>query len=397
MASDTGSPRHRGPPPGFRPPWWPEGEPFPPEGGGHWRGPGGGPWGGGPGGGPWGGPWGGRGRGFARRLGLLLAVWLGLVFAASALAVVVVSGALGIGARRGVLLPAAAAGLVLLLVAVAAIGRSVRRMAAPIGEVMEAAERVAAGDYRARVTRRGPWETRRLAGAFNTMVERLESNERRRRDLLADIAHELRTPLSVIRGNVEAMRDGIYPRDEAGLARVLEETAVMSRLLDDLQLLSTAEAGVLKLYREPVAPSALVEDAVAGFRAAAQAGEVRLSSHAAPGLPPLDVDPVRIGEVLSNLLSNALRHTPPGGAVEIAAARCDEGVSLTVSDTGGGIPADEVPHIFDRFVKSGDSGGAGLGLAIAKTLVEAHAGHITVDSTPGHGTTMRVTLPADAG
>ncbi|MGH8908226.1 MAG: sensor histidine kinase [Egibacteraceae bacterium] len=321
---------------------------------------------------------------------------LGLIFAASALAVVVISGALGIGGRRGVLVPAAAAGLVLVLVAVAVIGRSVRRMAAPIGEVMEAAERVAAGDYRARVMRRGPWETRRLAGAFNTMVERLESNERRRRDLLADIAHELRTPLSVIRGNVEAMRDGVYPRDEAGLARVLEETAVMSRLLDDLQLLSTAEAGALKLYREPVAPSALVEDAVAGFRAAAQAEQVRLSSRVAPGLPSLDVDPVRIGEVLSNLLSNALRHTPPGGAVEIVAAPCDGGVALTVSDTGAGIPAAEAAHIFDRFVKSADSGGAGLGLAIAKTLVEAHAGRITVDSEPGRGTTMRVLLPVEA-
>lgn len=334
-------------------------------------------------------------RGFARRLGVLLAAWLGLVFAASALAVVVISGALGIGARRGVLVPAAAAGLVLILVAVIAIGRSMRRMAAPIGEVMEAAERVAAGDYSVRVARRGPWETRRLAGAFNAMVERLGSNERRRRDLLADIAHELRTPLSVIRGNVEAMRDGIYPCDEAGLARVMEETTVMSRLLDDLQLLSMAEAGVLRLYREPVAPSALVEDAVAGFRAAAQAGDVQLSSHVAPGLSPLDVDPVRIGEVLANLLSNALRHTPPGGAVQIAVAECDDGVSLTVSDTGPGIPAHEVAHIFDRFVKSTDSGGAGLGLAIAKTLVEAHAGRITVASAPGSGTIMRVTLPVE--
>src|SRR4029450_12744743 len=142
-------------------------------------------------------------------------------------------------------------------------------MAAPIGDVMEAADRVAGGDYATQVQVRGPGEVARLADSFNQMTQRLQANETQRRALLADVAHELRTPLSVIRGNVEGMLDGVYPPDDAHLGPVLEETAVMPRLLDDLQTLSTAEAGVLRLYRERVDPVELAEDAVATFRARA--------------------------------------------------------------------------------------------------------------------------------
>jgi two-component system OmpR family sensor kinase/two-component system sensor histidine kinase BaeS len=149
------------------------------------------------------------------------------------------------------------------------------------------------------------------------MTERLQANETQRRALLADVAHELRTPLSVIRGNVEGMLDGVYPPDEAHLGPLLEETAVMARLLDDLQTLSTAEAGVLRLHRERVDPAALATDAVATFRARADRAGVTLTC-AAPGpVPEVDVDPVRIGEVLANLLTNAIRHTPAGGSVRV--------------------------------------------------------------------------------
>jgi two-component system, OmpR family, sensor histidine kinase BaeS len=361
----------RGPP--KRPPWWPENEPFPPRGG-------------------WG--WGGPPRRFPRRLGLLFALFVLLMFLLSGLVFRLLSGGgWGPGRPYGppmVPFPLLVVGV--LLVAFLA-GRAVRRMAAPIGDVMEAADRVAGGDYAARVQARGSGEVRRLARSFNQMVERLEANEAQRRGLLADVAHELRTPLSVIRGNVEGMLDGLYPADEAHLAPVLEETAVMARLLDDLQTLSTAEAGVLRLHRERVDPAALVQDAVAAFRARADAAGVTLECRAADGVPELEVDPVRIGEVLANLLSNAVRHTPRGGSVAALVEPAPAGVSFTVSDTGTGIDPADLPHVFDRFVKSADSGGVGLGLAIARSLVQAHGGSITADSQPGRGTTIRFTLP----
>ena len=281
-----------------------------------------------------------------------------------------------------------------LLVVAFVAGRAVRRMAAPIGEVMEAAGRVAGGDYATRVQVRGPGEVGRLAHSFNQMTERLQANETQRRALLADVAHELRTPLSVIRGNVEGMLDGVYPADEAHLAPVLEETAVMARLLDDLQTLSTAEAGVLRLHRERVDPLALAQDTTAAFRARADRAGVRLTCRAAAPVPEVDVDPVRIGEVLANLLTNAIRHTPRGGSVEVVVGPDPAGVAVSVADTGPGIDARDLPHVFDRFVKSSDSGGAGLGLAIARSLVEAHGGRIAAESTPGRGTVMRFVLPA---
>jgi two-component system OmpR family sensor kinase/two-component system sensor histidine kinase BaeS len=267
-------------------------------------------------------------------------------------------------------------------------------MAAPIGEVMEAADRVAGGDYSTRVQVRGPGEVGRLAHSFNQMTERLQANETQRRALLADVAHELRTPLSVIRGNVEGMLDGVYPADERHLAPVLEETTVMARLLDDLQTLSTAEAGVLRLHRERVDPLALAQDTTAALRARADQAGVGLTCRADAPVPEVEVDPVRIGEVLANLLTNAIRHTPRGGSVEVVVAPDPAGVAVSVADTGPGIDPRDLPHVFDRFVKSADSGGAGLGLAIARSLVEAHGGRITATSTPGQGTVLRFVLPA---
>jgi signal transduction histidine kinase len=372
-----------------RPPWWPEGEPFPPRRGG---GPGGwGPWWAGSRGGP---------RRFPRRLGLLTALFLAFVFlAGGAIARLLWGGRYGPpgGAARGWGGPPF--GLLLLgLVAVAfLVGRAVRRMAAPIGEVMEAADRVAGGDYSTRVQVRGAGEVGRLASSFNQMTERLQASETQRRALLADVAHELRTPLSVIRGSVEGMLDGVYPPDESHLGPILEETAVMARLLDDLQTLSTAEAGVLRLHRELVDPLSLAQDATAAFRARADRAGVGLDCRAPGPVPEVDVDPLRIGEVLANLLTNAIRHTPRGGSVRVQVEPDPAGVAVAVADTGPGIDPRDLPHVFDRFVKSADSGGAGLGLAIARSLVEAHGGRITAASVPGQGTTMRFVLPAVDG
>jgi two-component system, OmpR family, sensor histidine kinase BaeS len=375
---DHGPARGRGryPPGGFRPgrrpPWWPEDEPFPPE----WR---------------------GRGRRFPRRVGLVVALVLGFFFVASGFAWRWYGGGDGFGpgpGGRGWSGPPFPLIILGLLGVAFLAGRAVRRFAAPIGDVMEAADRVAGGDYSTRVQVRGPGEVARLASSFNQMTERLQANETQRRALLADVTHELRTPLSVIRGNVEGMLDGVYPPDEAHLGPVLEETAVMARLLDDLQTLSTAEAGVLRLHRERVDPAALAQDAATAFRARADRSGVALDCRADGPVPEIDADPVRIGEVLANLLSNAIRHTPRSGSVRVVVEPDPGGVAFVVSDTGPGIDARELPHVFDRFVKSADSGGAGLGLAIARSLVEAHGGRITARSAPGQGTVMRFVLPA---
>ena len=283
-------------------------------------------------------------------------------------------------------------GLVLVVLVVLLVVRAGRRFASPVVDVMEAADRVAGGDYEARVEVRGPREVQRLGAAFNAMTERLGSNEDRRRQLLADVAHELRTPLSVIQANLEALVDGLYPVDETHLRSVLDETKVMARLLNDLQTLSTAEAGALTLHLEPTEPRDLIESAVRSF--AAQAGDagVRLDTRVTESLPEIEVDRLRIGEVLGNLMSNALRHTAAGGSVTLEAFAAREGIGLSVTDTGTGIPPERLPHVFDRFSRAADSPGTGLGLAIAKSLIEAHGGEIRAESSAA-GTTISFTLP----
>jgi two-component system sensor histidine kinase BaeS len=287
----------------------------------------------------------------------------------------------------------------LLLIPLALIGwvvmRGLRRTAAPIGDVMSAANRVAEGDYTVRIEPNGSPELQRLIHAFNGMTSRLEVNEEQRRMLLADIAHELRNPLSIIRGYAEGIIDGVYPSDETHLSLLLDETEHMTRLLDDLQTLSMAEAGVLRLHREPVDMAVLITDLVAAHRPVAVDAGVSIDADVQPGLS-LEVDPIRIRQVLENLIGNALRHTPSAGLVRVELSAGSDAVRIRVRDTGEGIPPQDLPHIFDRFTKSADSGGSGLGLAIARRLVEAHGGAITAESAPGHGTTVTVTVPRRA-
>lgn len=271
--------------------------------------------------------------------------------------------------------------------------RFLRRTAEPIGEVMEAAERVAGGDYTTRVEPRGSRAIRQLAVSFNAMTTRLSANDEQRRRLLADVTHELRTPLSIIRGNVEGMLDGVYPRDDDHLTPIVEETRQMARLLEDLHTLATTEAGALTLHREPVALSGLVVEVVAAYGPRAAHAGVQLTTELAT-LPASDLDPMRIRQVLENLLSNAIRYTPAGGRVTISTRSTGTGVECRVADTGRGVPAAQLPAIFDRFAKSADSGGSGLGLAIARGLVEAHGGTIAATTTPGGGLTISFMLPA---
>ncbi len=284
--------------------------------------------------------------------------------------------------------------LALVLVGAIAVGRAVRRMAAPVGDLMAALGRVADGDYSARVPERGPHEAWTLTRAFNTMAERLQRHEEQRRGLLVDISHELRTPLTVLQGNLEGMLDGVYSRDDAHLSLILDETRVLARVIEDLRTLSLAEDLGLKLVKTPADLEEIARDAVASFQAQAGAAGVTLRVEAGPGMPRAELDPERIRQVLNNLLSNALRYTPRGGEVVVRCYPEDSAhIAFSVEDTGSGIPPAELPHIFDRFYKSKDSRGTGLGLAIARSLVSAHGGEISASSAPGQGTTIRVILP----
>jgi signal transduction histidine kinase len=285
--------------------------------------------------------------------------------------------------------------LVFGIVAIAGGIRFARRLSRPLTDLVDAAGRVEAGDYTARVREplRGPMELRGLVRAFNTMSARLETDEAQRRTLLAEISHELRNPLAVVQGNLEALIDGVYPADEAHLEPILEETKVLSRLVEDLRTLSLAEAGTLTLHREPTDLDVLIADVVESFRIRAEARSVELLADAPNDLPIAEVDPIRIREVVSNLVDNALRYTPAGGRIAVSGRAAADRVELAVADTGPGIAPELLPTVFDRFAKSSESHGSGLGLAIARAIVEGHGGTITATSPAGGGTTIRLALP----
>jgi signal transduction histidine kinase len=277
----------------------------------------------------------------------------------------------------------------------AAIARGLMGAGRDLDKMLAATRRVEDGDYGARVgkTRSDLPAIRELASGFDTMAARLEADEEQRRTLLADVSHELRTPLAVITGNLEAILDGVYPADEVHLTPILEETRVLERLIDDLRTLTLSEAGTLALHPEPTDPDVLVGDVVRSFTPTASRGGVMLVAEVPDDLPILDLDPVRIREVLANLVANALRHTPNGGTVTIRGRATASEVVLTVTDTGPGIEPALQPYVFERFVKGEGSRGSGLGLAIARGLVEAHGGTISVESPAEGGSTFRVALP----
>ncbi|MEP7356804.1 MAG: HAMP domain-containing sensor histidine kinase [Anaerolineales bacterium] len=377
------------PTPRARPPWWPEDEPWPPQRGNWGRA----RWRGGP-------PF--IARRYMLRAGLSVIALLVLTFGGCTLIFWLSASALGIvdlpGGLAAVSRAASLAAMVMGVLALVMMARIFRRLTAPVSEFMDAVERVAEGDYAARVTEQGPRDGRALARAFNGMVARLQSSETERRGLLADVTHELRTPLTVIQGNLEALLDGVYPADTEHLAPILDETQVLSRLIDDLRTLALAESGSLTLYREPTDLGVLAGETAAALRAQAEAAGVALTVDVSDDLPLLNVDPVRLREVLSNLTANALRYTPAGGWVKISGRTAEgepPGVVLEVADSGAGISPEALPHIFDRFYKSAESRGTGLGLAIARNLVAAHGGEISVRSELGKGTVMTVRLSQD--
>ncbi len=279
-----------------------------------------------------------------------------------------------------------------------------RRFAQPLAEVMNAAEKVTDGDLSVRVAiheRRG--DMNRLGETFNRMVTELERADRHRRNMTADIAHELRTPLHVIQGNLEGILDGVYEPTAEHITATLAETRILARLVEDLRTLSLAEADQLPLAHEAVDIADLISDVATGFSGQIEAHELTLDTNVPEGSPRLVVmgDAGRLDQVLSNLVANAIRHTPRGGTISLCAAPIANGVRLTVQDTGEGIPAADLPYIFDRFWR-GDSArsrtngaNTGLGLAIARQLVQAHGGRIEVESQVGVGTTFMIELPTD--
>jgi signal transduction histidine kinase len=229
------------------------------------------------------------------------------------------------------------------------------------------------------------------------MASRLQTTDEQRRQLLSDVTHELRTPLTVIQGNVEGMLDGVYTPDPARLKLILEETQVLSRLVEDLRTLALSESGALILRREPTDLAELLRDTAAASRAQADAAGLSIAVDLPSDLPLLTLDPARVRQVLLNLLANAMRYTPNGGSIVMRVRMTADGekmeVVLEVEDTGPGIAPEDLPHVFDRFYKAGDSSGMGLGLSIARSLVEAHGGSISAHSPFGRGTTIRVILP----
>jgi two-component system OmpR family sensor kinase/two-component system sensor histidine kinase BaeS len=279
-----------------------------------------------------------------------------------------------------------------------------RGLTAPLSRLSEAAQAIGARDLSRRVEVGGSDEVREVARAFNEMAAALEGAETLRRNLLADVAHELRTPLSVLQGNLRAILDDVYALDKAEVARLYDETRLLSRLVSDLHELAQADAGHLALNRQPIQLAELVGSTAAAFGAAAETKGVTLDWQIPPDLPPVMADPARLIQVLHNLLDNALRHTPAGGSISLRAGCDDDDVWLAVQDSGEGISLEDLPRVFDRFyradpARSRATGGAGLGLAIVRAIVEAHGGRVSAASQgmPGQGSTFTLRLPRKTG
>ena len=296
--------------------------------------------------------------------------------------------------NRSVLFGALIAGLAAVVITMAISSRILR----PVERLTEAAQRMEKGDLTARVPVTSDDEIGQLAHAFNSMAGSLAQQEQLRRNMVTDVAHELRTPLTNLRGYLEAARDGLLTPDDALVCNLYEETMLLSRLVSDLQELAQAEAGQLKLLRQSAPLAGIVEQAVTILRPQANAKGIVLTVDLPPDLPLVDVDPERVGQVLRNLLNNAVAHTPQGGEITVAAQTSGAEVSVSVHDTGTGIAPEHLPFVFDRFYRADKSrarqtGGSGLGLAIVKQLVIAHGGTITATSAPGQGSTFTFTLP----
>lgn len=354
------------------PPWWPEGEAWPPAGR------------------P---PWPRMGRYFMWRIGLFVVAAFLLIAVVFTLGIALVGAAVGlIPEHPGIRFLSVAALLLLLVVIVRSLGRF-QRVAFDVSELINAAGRIEAGEYGVQVSERGPRPLRTLSRAFNAMSMRLATSDRNRRAFVADLTHELRTPLAVIRGQAEAIGDGVYPADEAHLQPIVDATQSLETLVEALGTMTLADVGSLQLHREPVEVAVLVNSTLAAVQPMADSAGVSLRSEVPASIAPVDADPARIRGVLMNLLSNAMRSTPSGGTITVSAQPSGSTVQFSVRDTGAGMPEELRSRVFERFVKGPGSPGAGLGLAISKDVIAAHGGTIEISSELGKGTEVRFTLP----
>jgi two-component system, OmpR family, sensor histidine kinase BaeS len=281
------------------------------------------------------------------------------------------------------------------IVALVGFGALVRRMFgrtwAPVGNLIDATRRLGEGDVGVRIESRGRGPLAAVSASFNRMAARLEEEDERRRRLLADLGHELRTPLTVVRGEIESVLDGLHPPES--LSNVIDEVSLMERLLEDLRVLALAEAGRLDLHKEATDIGGLVDDVVASFSATLHRQGVETETRVQPAMPELDVDPFRIHQVVANLVSNAVNHMRDGGSLKVAVYREDGWAVIEVSDSGAGVPDDQIDQIFERFVKTEASPGTGLGLSIARDLVEAHGGTIAASNRAEGGAVFTIRLP----
>jgi len=274
-----------------------------------------------------------------------------------------------------------------------------RGMTQPLRDMAQAARRMETGDYSTRVHTRSRDEVGQLAEAFNTMSGELEDVERLRRDLVANVSHELKTPITAIRAHLENLLDGVEQPDPETLQVMLAQSERLGRLVDQLLDLSRLESGDVPLDRAPVELAPLVTQVLSEIDVARPDRGVAVSSDIPDDLPPAMADRERVHQVLFNLIDNAVRYTPKGGAVTVTAHRLNGSVEVEVHDNGVGIPAEHLPRLFERFYRvdtsrsRADDGGTGIGLAIARSVVEAHGGHIHADSEPGQGSTFTFELP----
>lgn len=328
-------------------------------------------------------PPGPRNRGFAR---FMVFGFMGFV-----LFITVVPGLIGFAVSNrfgGGRLTASLIPPIIVVVILVVLRRRFGRTFRSVRNLVDATGRLAEGDYQARVDPEGPSSLLPVIHSFNRMAERLESEDERRRDLFADLGHELRTPLTILQGRIEAMRDGVHPRDHEHVSALLEDVAVMDRLLEDLRTLSLSQAGALSLHKEFVSLDALVSEVASAYRSPGVTVAVVGSSG-----DPVYVDPIRIREVVSNLMSNARAAVGDIGTIDVVLGRSPDSVELSFSDDGIGIPASELGSVFQRFHKSDMSSGTGIGLTLAQELVEAHGGSVEVESIEGAGATFAVSLP----
>ena len=279
------------------------------------------------------------------------------------------------------------------------IGLLSRRILAPVQSLTVAAQQLGKGDLKQRVSDEAPGEIGQLARTFNVMAENLEKAEQQRRSLVADVAHELRTPLSNIQGYLEAVKDGLMQPDEKTVDTIYQQVVHVVQLVEDLRVLAMAESGTLRLQQEAGSLNELLNQTADAFRPRAEAKGVDLSVQVPPDLPDVPMDRTRIAQVVANLLENALFHTPEGGSVTLSAQNGNSVVTVAVNDTGSGISSEDLDLVFERFYRVDPSrtrstGGTGLGLTIAKQLIEAHGGSIGVESSVGQGSRFFFSLPS---